>query len=123
MAEISNSALCELYEIGIYRVGEVFERYRRGEPVRAEDRDKWFVAAPTGMFSSGEVAAIPLADSFEEAERLAVKCLRLRELHRAVCDLGLPALRMSSFAEPLAPESRCSRISKRSLGEMCFRFL
>lgn len=99
MSELSNSALCELYEIGIYRVGETFERYRCGEPIPDEDKDKWFVATPTGMFPTGEVAAIPLADTIEEAEGLAVRRLHLRELHQAVCDLGSQALWVRSFPD------------------------
>lgn len=106
MSELTNATLCELYEIGIYRVGEVFDRYRCGAPIPAEDRNKWFVATPTGMFPASEVEAIPLADSIEEAAGLAARHLRLRELHRAVCELGLRTFPSTCFPDTAIPGIR-----------------
>lgn len=122
MAEITNAALCELYEIGIYRVGEVFGRYRYGAPITAEDRNKWFVATPTGMFPACEVEAIPLADTVEEAEGLAVNRLGLRELHRTVCELGLQALRATVFPDAAVAGIRSGRFPTRPSGEMRLQY-
>lgn len=122
MPELTNTALCELYEVGIYRVGEVFGRYRCGAPIPAEDRNKWFVATPTGILPACEVAGIPLTDSIEEAQGLAVKRLGLRELHRAVCALGRQELRATDFPDTTVTGIQSSRFPTRSFGETDHQF-
>lgn len=80
MSAVSNRELCERFGIAIYQVGEVCETDKAGQPIPDEDKDKWFVSAPVGTFTLGEIEAISLSDTEEQAEALAVEKLGLREL-------------------------------------------
>ena len=84
MSTVSNRELCERFGIAIYQVGEVYETDRAGRPIPDEDKDKWFVSAPVGTFAPGEIEAISLSDTEEQAEALAVEKLGLRELWRTI---------------------------------------
>lgn len=72
-----DSALCEQHGIAVYRVGDVYDT--DDEDIPESDRGKWFVSAIVGAFPEDLVRAIPLADSMQEAERLAVEHLIVRQ--------------------------------------------
>lgn len=84
MTTVSNRELCERFGIAIYLVGEVYETDKAGHPILDEDKDKWFVSAPVGTFAPGEIEAISLSDTEEQAEALAVEKLGLRELWQTI---------------------------------------
>lgn len=80
----SNADLCARHGIAIYRVGEVYDTDQAGQPIPDAEKEKWFVSAPVGMFQPGEIEAIPLSDTEEAAEALAVNRLLLREQQQAI---------------------------------------
>lgn len=74
--EITAQALCLRYGVAVYPVdGHV-------DNPPPEAAGKFFVSTLAGDFDD-VVGAIPLADSEEEAEMLAVARLKLRELYAA----------------------------------------
>ncbi len=79
-ASATDGELCRRFGIAIYQVGEVYDTDRQGRPISNEEKGKWFVSAPEGMFPTWEIEAIPLSGSEREAQTLAVTSLGLREL-------------------------------------------
>lgn len=79
MTGISNSELCNRNGVAIFRVGEVYECDESGEPIPKRDLAKWFVSVPDDGQFAHLVKTIPLSDTYEHAEALAVDHLGLLE--------------------------------------------
>lgn len=66
--------LCHRHGVAVYQVGQV---YGNAPP---EFLKKYFVAVTVGDFPGVAIEAIPLAESEEEAYRIAVTALKLEDL-------------------------------------------
>lgn len=73
---VANAALCGMYDVVCYNVGDSCFR----DQTPACDHAKWFVSVVSGSQFDKDVAAIPLADSEEAAQAIAVDRLRLDHL-------------------------------------------
>ena len=79
---MTNSELCDLFGVAVFVVGDVYQDDRNGKPIPLADLSKWFISALDCTFSDGVINPIPLADTREEAEALAVEHLKLHELFK-----------------------------------------
>lgn len=73
---VANAALCGMYDVVCYNVGDSCFR----DQAPACDHAKWFVSVVSGSQLDKDVAAIPLGDSEETAQAIAVDRLRLDHL-------------------------------------------
>lgn len=79
MSEQSNDALCQQFGVAIFRVGELYDTDEIGNALSDEVLQKFCVTTLAGSFDD-IVKSIPLSVSVGDAEALAVKHLKLREL-------------------------------------------
>lgn len=79
MSELSNKALCDQFGIAVYRVSEIYDTDEVGNFIPDEDRQKFCVTTPAGVFDT-LVKSVPLSASISDAEMLAVEHLKLRKL-------------------------------------------
>jgi hypothetical protein len=81
---------CNLLEQGVavYRVGHVYREDRDGKPIPEAEKKKWFVSVLADSPLAATVADIPLADTEEEAWKLAVQHYGARKSPGASCALN-----------------------------------
>lgn len=84
--ELCAAVLCRIYDVAVYNVGE--SCFVEEAPV--EDHDKFFVSLPALSDMCGKLDAIPLAQTHEQAELLAVEHLGLYQMFMATA----PALEL-----------------------------
>jgi hypothetical protein len=75
---MTNKTLCDKHGITIHVVGDVYTHKQDGTPIPADELDMLFVATPAEAFDAKIVESIPLAETQDEAEALAVKYLNLK---------------------------------------------
>jgi len=63
--------------VAIYQVGDVFDIDTDGAAIPKNEKAKWFVSVPANSPLLATVLAIPLADTENEAWRLAAHHCRL----------------------------------------------
>ena len=74
---MNDKTLCEKHGVTIHTVGEVYTHKLDGSPIPPDELGMFFVATPTEAFDTNLVESIPLAETQDEAEALAVKYLNL----------------------------------------------
>ena len=65
----------ELLELGVavYRVGDVYDKGRDGEPIPATEKQKWFVSVLAESPLAATLQDIPGAETEDEAWKLAAQ--------------------------------------------------
>jgi len=78
--QLTNSELCQMRDIAVYKVRDVYgtEPNKQGRSIPLTELDKWFVSSLAESPLVSGVREIPLADTYAEAEALAVEHFGLR---------------------------------------------
>jgi len=74
---MNDKTLREKHGVTIHTFGEVYTHKLDGTPIPPDELDMFFVATPAEAFDTKLVESIPLAETQDEAEALAVKYLNL----------------------------------------------
>jgi hypothetical protein len=69
-------ALIVSHGLSVYRVGDVFETDKAGNPIPKHNLDKWFVSADTGSRGEAGIENLPGADTEKAAIAVAVQFAR-----------------------------------------------
>ena len=80
--------ICSMYDIAVYQVGEQ-------DDAPKEDLGKFFVSVLAGDFLDVDLGTLPLSDSQENAENVAVEKLQLKQLYAFECANGPTTRRLT----------------------------